>query len=305
MTTYFFATDLHGSTLCFRKFLATPRFYEANVLILGGDLTGKALLPALPAERERLRADPGVQDRVERSGVYLWDAEADDVEQLKMDISFEREVVDGLASKRLTAWLERAEQVLSETQTACYVIGGNDDSAAIVDVLAAHEGPLVRFCEDQTVEMPGGLTISGFGWATPTPWNTPRELADEDIERRLREVVATCPDPTRAVFSIHVPPYEVLDVCPMLDTSVDPPRPIVQGGQVVSTSVGSRGVRRVLQETQPLAMLCGHIHESRGARRLGKTLVVNPGSQYSEGVLQGSLVTVSKKGKIDYQLTSG
>src|SRR5579862_1495875 len=43
----FFATDVHGSDVCFRKFLAAARVYEADVLLLGGDFAGKGLVPVL------------------------------------------------------------------------------------------------------------------------------------------------------------------------------------------------------------------------------------------------------------------
>jgi Icc-related predicted phosphoesterase len=301
----FFATDFHGSTLTFRKFLAAPRFYQADVLVLGGDLTGKALYPVLPADRDRVRDDPDLQQQAETTGIYLWEAQPDEVEQLKADISYERKVVAALACERLERWLHRGEEVLAETDTDCYVIGGNDDSEAVVDLLASHPGPRIRFCEDQTLDFGRGRTITGYGWANPTPWATPRELTDPDIAAGLRAAIATCPDPARAVFSIHVPPYEVLDVCPKLDTSVDPPRPVIRGGQVVTASVGSHAVREAILQTQPLLMLCGHIHESRGAVRLGRSLVVNPGSEFSQGLLNGVRITVSDHGKLDYQLTSG
>ena len=51
----YFATDLHGSEVCFRKFLAAARVYEADVIILGGDFAGKAIVPVL-TENGTLRA---------------------------------------------------------------------------------------------------------------------------------------------------------------------------------------------------------------------------------------------------------
>src|SRR6266568_2674048 len=44
-TTIFFATDIHGSERCFIKFINAAKFYQADVLILGGDITGKAMVP--------------------------------------------------------------------------------------------------------------------------------------------------------------------------------------------------------------------------------------------------------------------
>src|SRR5258708_20217704 len=48
----FFATDVHGSEVCFRKFLAAAKVYQADLLILGGDFAGKALVPVLTQDGE-------------------------------------------------------------------------------------------------------------------------------------------------------------------------------------------------------------------------------------------------------------
>jgi uncharacterized protein len=65
-------------------------------------------------------------------------------------------------------------------------------------------------------------------------------------------------------------------------------------------------VREVIEEARPLLSLHGHIHESRGAVRLGKTLSINPGSSYEQGMLQGAVVDLDGRGKIKhYRLTTG
>jgi Icc-related predicted phosphoesterase len=43
----FFATDIHGSEICWRKFLNSAAFYKADLVVLGGDVTGKVLVPIL------------------------------------------------------------------------------------------------------------------------------------------------------------------------------------------------------------------------------------------------------------------
>jgi len=74
---------------------------------------------------------------------------------------------------------------------------------------------------------------------------------------------------------------------------------------VVMFGAGSRSVRTAIEKTQPLLSLHGHIHESPGAVRIGKTLCINPGSEYGEGVLRGCILNLSA-GQIDsYQLTAG
>ena len=297
----FFATDLHGSTFAFRKFLGARRFYDADVLLLGGDLSGKRI-DAYDSDC----VDARRVEQAEREGVYLWRGEADSLRAICEDPDAEQRIFDALARERVEEWLERAEASLAETQTPCFVIAGNDDPPGVVEALAAHPGPLVRFCEEHVLEFPGGYAVAGFGWRNRTPWKTPRETDETEIEARLRGVVDSIPDPRRTILNVHVPPHGVLDVCPELDTSVDPPRPLVRGGQVSTTSVGSTAVRDVLLDVQPLVACCGHVHEEHGARRLGAgTLVVNPGSEFSDGILRGAIIRLGGQGNVDYQLTSG
>ena len=73
------------------------------------------------------------------------------------------------------------------------------------------------------------------------------------------------------------------------------------------TPVGSTAVRDAVQRVQPLLSLHGHIHESRGATKIGSTLALNPGSSYEEGILQAAIVNLDpKKRKVrNYQLVNG
>jgi Icc-related predicted phosphoesterase len=83
-------------------------------------------------------------------------------------------------------------------------------------------------------------------------------------------------------------------------------RPILKSGSPVITGVGSVAVRDAMRTYQPLLGLHGHIHESRGEAKIGKSKSINPGSEYSEGVLRGALITLSaKKGVRGYQLVAG
>ena len=126
------------------------------------------------------------------------------------------------------------------------------------------------------------------GWSNRTPWHTPREMDEDDLERRIEKMAAEVTRPERAVFNLHVPPARTaIDLAPALDDSL---KPVVKGGAVVMESVGSEAVRRVLERHQPMLGLHGHIHESRGAVRLGRTLSINPGSEYGDGILRGALI---------------
>ena len=73
----------------------------------------------------------------------------------------------------------------------------------------------------------------------------------------------------------------------------------------ILTSVGSTAVRSAIEKFQPLLGLHGHIHESKGSIKIGRTLCVNPGSEYSEGVLKGVMMNLDEKGVRSFQFTSG
>jgi Icc-related predicted phosphoesterase len=61
----------------------------------------------------------------------------------------------------------------------------------------------------------------------------------------------------------------------------------------------------VIEKYQPLLTLHGHIHEGRGHSRIGKSLCINPGSSYEQGVLMGALVKLSKDKVEQFVLTQG
>ena len=93
-----------------------------------------------------------------------------------------------------------------------------------------------------------------------------------------------------------------LDEAPALDANLRP----THGGAVMKP-VGSIAVRDAILKHQPLLSVHGHIHESRGVKRMGRTLAINPGSVYGDGVLQGAVIELNpKKAKVArYLLVNG
>jgi Icc-related predicted phosphoesterase len=73
---------------------------------------------------------------------------------------------------------------------------------------------------------------------------------------------------------------------------------------MVITGVGSKAVRRAIETYQPILSLHGHIHESRGVATIGRTVCINPGSEYPDGVLRGAIVDFDRDGVKSYVLTS-
>jgi Icc-related predicted phosphoesterase len=179
---------------------------------------------------------------------------------------------------------------------------GNDDPHELKQILRS--SPALTETEDRLLDLGEGITMISCGWSNPTPWHTPREMDDDNLERRIEKTAAEVSNPERAIFNLHVPPARTaIDLAPALDESL---KPVVKGGAVMMKPVGSEAVRRVLERYQPMLGLHGHIHESRGAIRLGRTLSINPGSEYGDGVLRGALLDLTgRNGVRSYQLPSG
>jgi Icc-related predicted phosphoesterase len=140
-------------------------------------------------------------------------------------------------------------------------------------------------------------------YANPTPWRSPRELPDSELYKRLKAVVETLEAPERAIFNLHAPPFDSgLDLAFEVadDLSL-----VTKGGRPVLKAVGSEAVRQIIEEYQPLLALHGHIHESRGAVRIGRTLCINPGSRYNTGRIDGVLVTLTPEVVVGHQFVVG
>jgi Icc-related predicted phosphoesterase len=212
-----------------------------------------------------------------------------------------------LATERMGQWIEFAEERLAGTGIRCYITGGNDDSPDILQPLIEHEGPSVIDCEEKQVVIDDErhLMLSS-GLSNPTPWDTPREVPDDELARHIQGIVAGVDDFSRVIFNFHAPPKDsTLDTAAELDWTTDPPRVITSGGTPVMYGAGSAAVRAAIEKHQPLLSLHGHIHESRGQTTIGRTVSVNPGSEYGEGVLRGAIVTLAGDTVDNVQLTSG
>jgi len=211
-----------------------------------------------------------------------------------------------LGRERLERWISLADERLAGTPVKWYVTGGNDDPADVLTVLETAQSEHVVNCEERVVQVDDKYPMANCGYSNPTPWDTPREVEEEVLEVHLERAVQGIEDFTSAIFNMHVPPYDcTLDECPKLDWSTDPPSPIVIAGVAQSAAVGSTAVRKIIDKYQPLLMLTGHIHESRGLVKLGRTTVINPGSEYGEGILRGCIVTLEPGKVVGYQMTSG
>lgn len=319
-TKLFFATDVHGSERTWRKFINAGKFYGANVLVMGGDIIGKLAIPIIREKEGGYRATlqgttehyaddgelKGLLDRIGTLGFYSKVMDEEEFRALKGDPTAVDALFHTLAKERLQAWVELARERLAGSGIRCYITGGNDDYSDVLAVLPrGGDGPVFA-CEGEVIQIDERHTMASLGISTPTPWHTPREVTEEELAQVIEKLVASVPDPRTCVFNFHDPPNDsTLDTCPQLDWSTEPPSPIVKAGQVVLYGAGSRSVRKAIEASQPMLGLHGHIHESPGVIRIGRTVCVNPGSEYGEGVLRGFLATLND-GKVEgYQLTSG
>jgi Icc-related predicted phosphoesterase len=311
----YFATDIHGSEVCWRKFLNAAKFYDVDTLILGGDVSGKAVVPVVAApgggflvrqfsgDRVLTPEETGAAEtRIRDMGFYPYRTTDEE-----LDATWDRpEAVERVflteMRQTLTRWLDLAGQRLAGTGIRLYAMTGNDDPPELRQML--RDSPVLTETEDSLLDLGEGIQMISFGYSNPTPWNTPRELDDDEIERRIEKMALRVDRPERAVFNLHVPPARTsIDKAPALDASL---KPVVKGGAMVMQSVGSEGVRRILERHQPMLGLHGHIHESRGAVRLGGTLSINPGSEYGDGILRGAVLELDgRRGVRHYQLPSG
>jgi uncharacterized protein len=315
-TTLFFATDLHGSETCFKKFVAAARFYGADLLVLGGDLTGKLVIPLVEQPggrfrawvhgRERLLDEAGAAE-LERqarvAGSYTRRMDSEEHRRLEADPEAVQQLFAELMASTLRRWLRYADEQLDGSEVRILTAPGNDDPWMVDDVLAEHGGGRVVLAEGEIVEVAPGHELVTTGWTNKTPWNTPREYPEEAIAERLDTLAAGLADPAGALFNLHVPPYDSrLDTAPLLGQDLKVKTSM--GGEATAP-VGSTAVRDAIERHQPLLSLHGHIHESGGAVRLGRTLAINAGSEYGEGVLRGVLVTVGGGKVLRYQATTG
>jgi len=309
----FFATDIHGSDVCWRKFLNAGSFHKADVLIMGGDMTGKAMVPivarngswevTLREQKQVLATEDEVQaveKQIRDRGYYPVRLSPEEVDAWAADPSLVDARFKDEMLRSVERWMALADERLEGKGIRCIVSPANDDMFEIDPLIAAARN--VELGEANAIAI-DGLAIVSTGWANPTPWKTYRELPEDELRRRIDSLVAKVPDPRRSVFNFHAPPYgSNLDSAPKLDEDMN----YVAGGQAL-VPVGSKAVRDAIAAYAPVVSLHGHIHEGRGAVKLGRTLAVNPGSTYEDGVLQAAIVDLdTRKGEVKrYLLING
>lgn len=314
-TRILFATDVHGSDPVWRKFIRGAQHYKADVLVIGGDITGKSVVDISEYPDGTFRAEFQGQRHVMKNkeelsrfeqiiattGTYFYVASPSELEELKHDKQRSDRIFSELILKRVEEWVKYADE---NATTPVYVNAGNDDETGVDEILAKSKKVIQP--EDKVVQIGSNHEMISAGFANITPWHCPRDLSEEEITKRLEEKASKLKDLKQAIFNFHCPPVNSgLDTCPKLDTSVYPPRPVLDAGGPVLFGAGSTSVRAAIEKYQPMLGLHGHIHESRNVVKIGKSVCINPGSEYGEGILRGVLVNIEDSGYKSYQFVSG
>ncbi|MDG7011189.1 MAG: metallophosphoesterase [Nitrososphaerota archaeon] len=314
MTRLFFTTDVHGSDRCFRKFLNAAKAYKADAIILGGDITGKVLVPIVerPGGRyeatvfgeKRVVGKDGLQEvrkALQDAGQYSFVTNPAELTEVQNDAAARDRIFDVAMAAVLKSWVSLAQERLGGTGVKCYISPGNDDRLEI-DGALVDSGQFVN-PENRVVELDGGFEMITLGYANPTPWKSPREVSEERLGQMIEALAAQVRHPENAVYNLHVPPIDTeLDRAPAVSHDFNY---VKEGLGIKFIHAGSTAVRKAIESHSPLLGLHGHIHESKGFTRIGRTLCLNPGSEYSDGILRGALANL-KDGEVhDFMLTSG
>ncbi len=311
--TIFYATDIHGSERVFRKFLNAASYYAADALIFGGDITGKALVPIVEVTPGRFQASlfgrvhaveagtglDELEDRIRTNGFYPFRTSPDEAAQLADPVNL-RAAFTRVMTETAERWISLADERLRAAGIPALMMPGNDDEPMVKDLLA--QGEWIVDAEGRRVELEGYQVIS-YGYSTTTPWHSPREVTEAGMAAALGDLTAQLADGQPTIFNLHDPPHgSGLDLALKLTADL---RVEAGGGQPLVEPVGSTAVRAAIERVQPVLSLHGHIHESKAAGKIGRTTVVNPGSTYGEGTLQGVLVTLEKGTVKGHQFVSG
>jgi len=313
VTKLFFATDIHGSDICWIKFLNAGKFYEADVLILGGDMTGKAVVPVIHQggnnykitllEQEfPITNETELQDMIKRvrsRGYYPYLTNPDEIAELEKSPEQVSQIFKQEVLKVVQQWMDLADKKLDGTDLKVYCSPGNDDMEEVDEIVRSSRRVLL--VEGQVTPLDVNHEMIASGWSNRTPWDTHREEDEDQLRVRYEAMISKLKDPHNAVFNIHVPPYKSgLDEAPELDKDL---RPVLAGNSMIP--MVSPALRTVIEKAQPLLSLDGHIHEGRGTTRIGKTLCINPGSMYEQGTLLGALISLARNKIENYVLTTG
>jgi Icc-related predicted phosphoesterase len=305
----FFVTDLHGSELCFRKFISAISIYNADAAIALGDLAGKMVVPVFDNGNGTYDVNFLAQDihlnnkteldqqlaKINNIGFYPYMTDKKEADHLRSNQNEVMTIFHRLINERMQHWIELADEKLKDSKAKIFMAPGNDDPMEMDAILESSK--VMKSAAMKNLDVLGYEMIT-IAHTSPTPWDTPREWSEEELAKNIDKLAGTVKNMERAIFNFHDPPYgTMLDYAPKL-------RDMRQSAGETE-HVGSTAVSEAIKKYQPFLGLHGHIHESRAAQKIGRTFCVNPGSEYGEGVLRGVLLTLADTKMKSYVFTSG
>lgn len=316
LTRIYLASDVHGSDICFMKFLNAAKFYKADILILGGDITGKLIIPIVERGNGVYTAQflgtqvtsNNAEDRIaletniRNNGFYPYVTTESETERLQSDKKLLDDLFSTVMAEGIRRWISIAEERLGGTQVKCYISPGNDDQFNIDEALSSSS--VVINPEDKVVWLNDHHEMITSGWTNPTPWHSPRETSEEKLTEIFERMISQVENMQNCVFNLHCPPYDTpIDLAPELDENLKLKLAAGRGPNMVH--VGSSTVRKEIEKHQPMLGLHGHIHESHGFTKIGRTLCINPGSEYGAGLLRGAIINIDEKSVKSHILVQG
>ncbi len=309
-----FISDIHGSSICFKKFLNSLKSnIHPDVIILGADIAGKYLIPIIQINNNLWEYSIGNDNIVidsqkelinhknllENRGIYYLVCDKDVEIELRNNKEFFNDTFKKLKIERLKEWVTIADERLVKSDKKVIVNCGNDDPLYLDEILDSSKY-LIR-PEGKTIYLNDKITLISTGVSNITPWNCPRDVSEEKIQEVINEMIVNVPELHNCIFNFHCPPYNTsLDKAPKLDLNLNVS---LTGAGVEEISVGSTAVRNAIEKYQPVASLHGHIHESHVFEKIGKTICFNPGSVYYQGLLNGVYLEFNNNLLEKYSLT--
>jgi Icc-related predicted phosphoesterase len=305
-----YVADLHGSETIWRKWINAQSMYEIDVSILAGDLSGKVIVPIIKQEdgsyicRHEGRVDKAsntseldaITYRLKTRGIYPYITTQEEVNALKSNPDKVEVLFQQVINDELDRLLTVTEKIIQDDKTAV-VCPGNDDIKEMDKIIERHQkiiNPLGK-----VVRLPMGYEMISMDYSNPTPWKTPRECSEDELWKKLEALPPmTSGNWKKIICNFHCPPYGTrLDLAPKLDKTL---KPVYNLGIPEFINVGSTSIRKFLEKYQPILSLHGHIHESAGTENIGETMAMNPGSEYTAGILKGVIVELNESGLVNW-----
>jgi hypothetical protein len=317
LTRLLHVADLHGSEMCFHKVIKSVDIYKPDLITVCGDLTGKGIVPIVRQadgsfkssfydKVYELRSGEEVTklvDKIRMNGWYDWHCTPSEIEDFRASEEMQARLFKQLIHETMKRWISFAEEALKGMKVRLFMLPGNDDDFVIDEPLNATDCESIVNPEGKVVMIDDEHEMISTGYSNITPWHAERDIPEDELARKIEDMTSKVKNMKSAIFNFHCPPYgTMLDAAPKIDEKL---RPVMSGGGVTIAPAGSTAVRAAIEKYQPLLGLHGHIHESRGLEKIGRTLCINPGSEYGEGILRGCIVNLGKDDIKSYLLTRG